>query len=84
MEPVNSGDPATSEAEEVARLAAGGGSIYGIPRREWLALQTPARYLGNEWGAIHKPWASASIRFTMAYPEVTFSRPASDGCSFAL
>jgi radical SAM family uncharacterized protein/radical SAM-linked protein len=30
----------------------------------------PARYLGNELGAIHKPWESAKIRWVLTYPEV--------------
>ena len=45
-------------------------SICGIPRSEWLQLQAPARYLGTEFGAVHKPWASATVRFVLAYPEV--------------
>lgn len=28
------------------------------------------RYLGNEFGAIHKPWGDATIRFSLTYPEV--------------
>lgn len=77
VEPNEVSTPGRSEAEEVARLAAGAGDIYGIPRNEWLALQSPARYLGNEWGAVNKQWSSASVRFTLAYPEVTsFRHPA--------
>lgn len=30
----------------------------------------PARYLGNELGAVHKPWDSAQIRWVLSYPEV--------------
>ncbi len=30
----------------------------------------PARYLGNELGAIHKPWHSANVRFCLTYPEI--------------
>ncbi|NJL86178.1 MAG: TIGR03960 family B12-binding radical SAM protein [Leptolyngbyaceae cyanobacterium SM1_1_3] len=30
----------------------------------------PARYLGNELGAVHKPWETASIRWVLTYPEV--------------
>ncbi|MBW4468679.1 MAG: TIGR03960 family B12-binding radical SAM protein [Pegethrix bostrychoides GSE-TBD4-15B] len=30
----------------------------------------PARYLGNELGAVHKPWDSASLRWVLTYPEV--------------
>lgn len=32
--------------------------------------QSPARYLGNEFGAVHKPWNSAEIRFSLTYPEL--------------
>ncbi|OKH17850.1 TIGR03960 family B12-binding radical SAM protein [[Limnothrix rosea] IAM M-220] len=30
----------------------------------------PARYLGNELGAVHKPWDKAVIRWVLTYPEV--------------
>ena len=30
----------------------------------------PARYLGNELGAVRKPWDSASLRWVLTYPEV--------------
>ncbi len=30
----------------------------------------PARYLGNEFGAIHKDWNSAKVRWVLSYPEV--------------
>jgi radical SAM family uncharacterized protein/radical SAM-linked protein len=30
----------------------------------------PARYLGNELGAVHKPWADARVRWVLTYPEV--------------
>ncbi|MBW4470969.1 MAG: TIGR03936 family radical SAM-associated protein [Stenomitos rutilans HA7619-LM2] len=30
----------------------------------------PARYLGNELGAVHKPWETTSIRWVLTYPEV--------------
>lgn len=33
-------------------------------------IARPARYLGNELGAVHKPWGSASIRWVLTYPEV--------------
>ena len=33
-------------------------------------MQTPARYLGNEFGAVHKPWEQADIRFALSYPEI--------------
>ena len=45
-------------------------AIYDIPRAEWLQLESPARYLGNEVGSVHKPWSDADIRFTLTYPEV--------------
>ncbi|KAG2437314.1 hypothetical protein HXX76_005971 [Chlamydomonas incerta] len=44
--------------------------IYGIPRDEWLQLQGPSRYLGNEVGAVHKPWQDAGVRFCLTYPEI--------------
>lgn len=33
-------------------------------------IQKPARYLGNEKGAIHKPWEAATVRWVLTYPEV--------------
>jgi radical SAM family uncharacterized protein/radical SAM-linked protein len=30
----------------------------------------PARYLGNELSAVHKPWDTATIRWVLTYPEV--------------
>ena len=33
-------------------------------------INKPARYLGNELGAKHKPWDSATIRWVLTYPEV--------------
>jgi radical SAM family uncharacterized protein/radical SAM-linked protein len=30
----------------------------------------PARYLGNELGAKHKPWNNARVRWVLTYPEV--------------
>lgn len=33
-------------------------------------IQQPARYLGNELGAIRKPWQDAAIRWVLSYPEV--------------
>ncbi|HEY9739966.1 MAG TPA: TIGR03960 family B12-binding radical SAM protein [Coleofasciculaceae cyanobacterium] len=30
----------------------------------------PARYLGNELGAVHKPWEAAQVRWVLTYPEV--------------
>lgn len=33
-------------------------------------INKPARYLGNERGAIHKPWDTATVRWVLTYPEV--------------
>ncbi|WP_144866398.1 TIGR03960 family B12-binding radical SAM protein [Hyella patelloides] len=33
-------------------------------------INKPARYLGKELGAKHKPWDSATIRWVLTYPEV--------------
>ncbi|MDQ2096881.1 MAG: TIGR03960 family B12-binding radical SAM protein [Tychonema bourrellyi B0820] len=33
-------------------------------------INQPARYLGNELGAVRKPWDSASVRWVLTYPEV--------------
>ncbi len=33
-------------------------------------IARPARYLGNELGAVHKPWDSANVRWVLTYPEV--------------
>ena len=30
----------------------------------------PARYLGNEFLAVHKPWDKATIRWALSYPEI--------------
>lgn len=30
----------------------------------------PARYLGNELGAVHKPWENSTVRWVLTYPEV--------------
>jgi radical SAM family uncharacterized protein/radical SAM-linked protein len=30
----------------------------------------PARYLGNEFGAVHKPWHEAIVRWSLTYPEI--------------
>jgi hypothetical protein len=55
---------------EVEKQLRSGAEVYGIPRDELIQLQTPARYLGNEFGAVHKNWDDASIRFSLTYPEV--------------
>lgn len=33
-------------------------------------IMKPARYLGNELGAVHKNWDSATVRWVLTYPEV--------------
>ncbi|MDF0554676.1 TIGR03960 family B12-binding radical SAM protein [Kamptonema sp. UHCC 0994] len=33
-------------------------------------IKQPARYLGNELGAVHKPWDTATVRWVLTYPEV--------------
>ena len=33
-------------------------------------IHRPARYLGNELGAVHKDWNSATVRWVLTYPEV--------------
>ena len=33
-------------------------------------IQRPARYLGNELGAIRRDWRSADVRWVLTYPEV--------------
>ena len=33
-------------------------------------IAKPARYLGNELGAVHKPWMDAEVRWVLTYPEV--------------
>lgn len=33
-------------------------------------INKPARYLGNEFGAKHKPWDSATVRWVLTYPEI--------------
>ncbi|MEM8543049.1 MAG: TIGR03960 family B12-binding radical SAM protein [Cyanobacteria bacterium P01_H01_bin.119] len=33
-------------------------------------IARPARYLGNELGAVHKPWTAAEVRWVLTYPEI--------------
>ncbi|MDB9525025.1 TIGR03960 family B12-binding radical SAM protein [Oscillatoria sp. CS-180] len=33
-------------------------------------INKPARYLGNELGAVHKPWADVQVRWVLTYPEI--------------
>ncbi|MEN9207516.1 MAG: TIGR03960 family B12-binding radical SAM protein [Gloeomargarita sp. GMQP_bins_120] len=33
-------------------------------------ISKPARYLGREFGAVHKPWDQAQVRWVLSYPEL--------------
>ena len=33
-------------------------------------IHRPARYLGNELGAVHKDWDTATVRWALTYPEI--------------
>ncbi len=33
-------------------------------------INKPARYLGNELGAVHKSWTETSVRWVLTYPEI--------------
>ncbi|MEN9213743.1 MAG: TIGR03960 family B12-binding radical SAM protein [Gloeomargarita sp. DG_1_6_bins_138] len=33
-------------------------------------ISKPARYLGQELGAVHKPWEQAQVRWVLSYPEL--------------
>ena len=33
-------------------------------------ISRPARYLGNERGAVRKPWTAAEVRWVLTYPEI--------------
>ena len=33
-------------------------------------INKPARYLGNELGAAHKPWETAQVRWVLTYPDL--------------
>jgi radical SAM family uncharacterized protein len=36
----------------------------------WLpTVGKPARYTGNEWNAVEKPWEEATVRMVLAYPD---------------
>ncbi|MCH9054492.1 TIGR03960 family B12-binding radical SAM protein [Synechococcus sp. PCC 6716] len=43
-----------------------------IPVAELLStdILKPARYLGNELGAVRKPWDAATVRWVLSYPEI--------------
>ena len=49
-----------------------GDTLAGFTKREWSAIQSPARYLGNEIGAMcdEDKFTKAELRMAMAYPEV--------------
>jgi len=42
-------------------------ALEGILTKE---ISKPARYLGNELGAVHKPWEAARVRWVLTYPEI--------------
>ena len=46
--------------------------LAGFTKAEWAKIQTPARYLGNEVGAMlsETSWNESDVRFVMAYPEI--------------
>jgi radical SAM family uncharacterized protein/radical SAM-linked protein len=46
--------------------------IVSIPVKDLITpeINKPARYLGNELGAKHKPWDSAEVRWVLTYPEI--------------
>eukprot|EP00889_Picochlorum_renovo_P001647 jgi/Picre1/28677/NNA_004077.t1 len=62
--------PEERERIEEEKLRVSDEDIYGISREEWVKLDKPARYLGNEFGSIHKPWDQAQVRFALTYPEI--------------
>lgn len=41
-----------------------------IPFQTLRTITKPGQYLGNEFGAKHKPWDSVKIRFCLAYPDL--------------
>lgn len=41
-----------------------------LPHSVLRRISKPARYLGNEAGAVHGDWDAAAVRFVLAYPEV--------------
>jgi len=45
------------------------GLLELIPSDILRNISKPARYLGNERGALHKDWDSADVKFCLAYPE---------------
>ena len=78
--------PVRGDAEkraEEALLAGddGDGTIAGFTKLEWSCIQTPARYLGNEIGAMYKDWDSAEVRFTMCSSRSTRWAPVTSATS---
>ncbi|CAN8068460.1 unnamed protein product [Agarophyton chilense] len=41
-----------------------------IPFREIRNVSKPGQYLGNEFGAVNKPWNSVKVHFCLAYPDL--------------
>ncbi len=35
-----------------------------------LTVSKPARYLGNEWGAVRRSWDETSVRWALAFPDI--------------
>ncbi|MHC5598024.1 MAG: TIGR03960 family B12-binding radical SAM protein [Nostoc sp.] len=44
--------------------------VVAVERLITSGILKPARYLGNELLAVHKPWDTAAIRWVLTYPEV--------------
>lgn len=44
--------------------------VGGVPMAEVQRVQRPARYLGNEFGSVHKGWDAADARLCLTYPEI--------------
>ena len=40
-----------------------------IPDSIFHSVARPARYTGNEWNSITRPWDSAALRFALCYPD---------------
>ncbi|HEY9765829.1 MAG TPA: TIGR03936 family radical SAM-associated protein, partial [Chroococcales cyanobacterium] len=45
-------------------------NIRQIIEKDLVSLNRPARYLGNEWGAIHKEWTPDSLAIALAFPDL--------------
>ncbi len=41
-----------------------------IPESIFRGVSRPARYTGNEWNSVIKPWDSASLRAVLCYPDI--------------